>query len=108
MTPYSFILSFPQDDHERLLLTHLEKMGVIVERNTELISFTQTKEQVTAIVECNKKQEMVEFAYLCGCDGASSRTREQLGIMFPGGTYQQKFFVADVESPDEVMRGVRH
>lgn len=107
MTPYSFILSFPQDDHERLLLTHLEKMEVVVERNTELISFTQTKEQVTAIIKCDKKQETAEFAYLCGCDGARSTTREQLGIKFPGGTYQQKFFVADVESPDEVMRGLQ-
>lgn len=107
MTPYSFILSFPQDDHERLLLAYLEKMSVVVERNTELISFTQTKEQITAIIECNKKQETVEFAYLCGCDGAHSTTREQLGIEFPGGAYQQKFFVADVESPDEVMRGLQ-
>jgi 2-polyprenyl-6-methoxyphenol hydroxylase-like FAD-dependent oxidoreductase len=107
MTPYSFILSFPQDDHERLLLTHLEKMGVVVERNTELLSFTHKKEQVTAIIECNKKQETAEFAYLCGCDGAHSTTREQLGIKFPGGTYQQKFFVADVASPDEVMQGLQ-
>lgn len=106
-TPYSFILSFPQDDHERLLLTHLEKMGVMVERNTELASFIQTEEKVTAILNCQDKQETAEFDYLCGCDGARSTTREQLGIKFPGGTYQQKFFVADVESPDEVIHGLQ-
>ncbi|MGC1183521.1 FAD-dependent monooxygenase, partial [Legionella sp.] len=107
MTPYPFILSFPQDDHERLLVTHLEKLGVKVERNTTLVSFSQTKEKVTAIIDCHNKQEIAKFDYLCGCDGARSTTREQVGLKFPGGTYSQKFFVADVESPDEAMRGLR-
>lgn len=107
MTPYSFILSFPQDDHEKLLLAHLEKMGVVVERNTELLSCSQNQEKVSAILQHQQEQETAEFAYLCGCDGARSTTREQLGIKFPGGTYSQKFFVADVDSPNEIMRGLQ-
>jgi hypothetical protein len=35
-------------------------------------------------------------AYLCGCDGAHSVARQQLGLGFPGGTYDQLFYVADV------------
>jgi hypothetical protein len=37
--------------------------------------------------------------YLCGCDGAHSVVRERLMLDFPGGTYEQMFFVADVEAP---------
>lgn len=107
MTPYSFILSFPQDDHEQLLLAHLEKLGVHVERNTELLSFSQSKKHVTALIKYKQKEEHAEFEYLCGCDGARSTTREQLGIQFPGGTYMQKFFVADVVSSEEVMHGLQ-
>lgn len=107
LTPYSFILSFPQDDHERLLLAHLNDLGVVVERHTELLSFTQTEEKVTAILQCNEIQETAKFDYLCGCDGARSTTREQLGIQFPGGTYNDLFFVADVGCADEIAQGLQ-
>src|SRR3954453_14644432 len=35
LTPYSFALIFPQDDHERLLIERLAALGVRVERSTE-------------------------------------------------------------------------
>ena len=38
---------------------------------------------------------LVRAAYLAGCDGASSAVRKALGIGFPGGTYEQLFYVAD-------------
>lgn len=107
LTPYSFVLSFPQDDHEKLLLAHLKKLGVVVERNTELVSFKQTKKMVTATLKVKGQEEKASFAYLCGCDGARSTTREQLGINFPGGTYNQMFYVADVATPDKVIGGVQ-
>jgi 2-polyprenyl-6-methoxyphenol hydroxylase-like FAD-dependent oxidoreductase len=34
LTPYSFLLIFPQDQHERLLIERLEALGVTVGRNT--------------------------------------------------------------------------
>ncbi len=40
--------------------------------------------------------------YLVGCDGASSRVREQLGLGFEGSTYPRLFYVADVEMTLEV------
>jgi len=36
--------------------------------------------------------------FLCGCDGSHSRVREGLGIAFAGGTYENYFYVADVEA----------
>ena len=37
-------------------------------------------------------------AYLCGCDGAHSAVRHGLGVGFPGGAYDQPFYVADAEA----------
>jgi 2-polyprenyl-6-methoxyphenol hydroxylase-like FAD-dependent oxidoreductase len=42
----------------------------------------------------------VEAAYLCGRDGARSAVRQGLGLGLPGGTYDQVFYVADVDADD--------
>ncbi len=40
-----------------------------------------------------------------GCDGASSTVRNAAGIHFPGGTYSQLFYVADVLATGDVING---
>jgi hypothetical protein len=40
LTPYSFLQIFPQDEHERLLIATLGGLGVSVERNTELLGYS--------------------------------------------------------------------
>src|SRR5882724_11175372 len=40
LTPYSFLQIFPQDEHERLLIAQLKALGISVERQTELMRFT--------------------------------------------------------------------
>lgn len=54
------------------------------------------------------EEELCEAAYLAGCDGAHSTVRETLGIDFPGGTYSQLFYVADVEARGAVLDGELH
>ena len=39
MTPYPYIVILPQDEHERLLAAALARIGVEVERATELVDF---------------------------------------------------------------------
>ena len=103
LSPYPFPLAYPQDDHERLLLAHLRAAGHDVEWNTRLTDFTQDDGGVTATLERGHKgegagaaQEVVRADYLCGCDGAHSAVRRSLALGFPGGTYPQRYFVADV------------
>src|ERR1700738_3821098 len=48
LTPYPFLLIFPQDEHERLLIDRLEALGVSVERRTELLSYEDGPEGVRA------------------------------------------------------------
>jgi 2-polyprenyl-6-methoxyphenol hydroxylase-like FAD-dependent oxidoreductase len=99
ISPYSFALVFPQDAHERLLIEELARLGVTVERRTELVGFEQDARGVRATIKrADATEEVFEAAYLAGCDGASSTVRERLGIEFPGGTYAGRFYVADVEA----------
>jgi 2-polyprenyl-6-methoxyphenol hydroxylase-like FAD-dependent oxidoreductase len=96
LTPYPFILVFPQDLHERLLIARLEQEGVQVERSTELLDFEQQPGRVRVRLRGPQGEERCEAAILAGCDGARSPVRHQLGAGFEGGTYEQLFYVADV------------
>jgi len=98
LSPYPFALSFPQDDHERLLGEQLMEVGVDVEWGTELVSFANERDQIHATLRANGAQTDCTVAYLCGCDGTHSMVRQNLSMNFPGGTYDQRFYVADVEA----------
>ena len=85
LSPYPFVLVFPQDAHERLLIEQLDALGVKVERANGAAPFRSTRRR-----ECGRRsrrpdgsEELCEAAYLAGCDGASSTVREQLAIGFP-------------------------
>jgi 2-polyprenyl-6-methoxyphenol hydroxylase-like FAD-dependent oxidoreductase len=94
---YPFALAYPQDDHERFLIAKLNAAGGAVEWRSRLTSFTQDGNGVRAAIVRDGQTEEVEASFICGCDGARSAVREALGIEFPGGTYDQLFFVADVK-----------
>jgi 2-polyprenyl-6-methoxyphenol hydroxylase-like FAD-dependent oxidoreductase len=99
LTPYSFLHIFPQDQHELLLIERLEALGVSVERRTELVSFTEEGRRVIARLRGPEgREETCEADYIAGCDGVHSRVRDAIGTGFPGGTYRQVFYVADVEA----------
>jgi 2-polyprenyl-6-methoxyphenol hydroxylase-like FAD-dependent oxidoreductase len=109
LTPYPFLNIFPQDKHERLLIDRLEQLGVTVARSTELIGFTDEGERVIArLREPDGTETNWEAAYIAGCDGARSVVRETLGTGFPGGTYRQVFYVADVEATGPAFNGELH
>jgi len=109
LTPYSFLEIFPQDQHEQLLIKRLEQFGVAVERQTELTHFVDNGDRVTArLLRANGQEELCETNYLAGCDGARSIVRKTLNTGFPGGTYQQVFYVADVEAAGPAINGELH
>jgi 2-polyprenyl-6-methoxyphenol hydroxylase-like FAD-dependent oxidoreductase len=98
LSPYPFALSFPQDDHERLLIQRLHDAGHAVEWETELTGLVQQDGGVRASLRKQGSEVSWSGAYLCGCDGAHSAVRHGVGIGFPGGTYEQLFYVADAEA----------
>jgi 2-polyprenyl-6-methoxyphenol hydroxylase-like FAD-dependent oxidoreductase len=109
LTPYPFLHIFPQDEHERLLIERLQAHGVAVERRTELISFRDENDHVTARLRGPDGSELdCTAAYIAGCDGARSIVRETIGTGFPGGTYRQVFYVADVDAIGPAINGELH
>jgi 2-polyprenyl-6-methoxyphenol hydroxylase-like FAD-dependent oxidoreductase len=109
LTRYPYLEIFPQDQHERLLLERLVALGVRVERDTELMGFTEAGQGVRAQLQrADGTTETCEAAYLAGCDGARSRVRGILGADFPGGTYRQVFYVADIEAAGAAVDGELH
>ena len=109
LTPYAFLEMYPQDEHERLLIERLEAFGNKVERDTELQSFEETGDGITARLRLpDGQQETCQACYLAGCDGARSIVRKTLDTGFPGGTYQQIFYVADVQARGPTFNGELH
>jgi len=107
LSPYPHALIFPQDEHERLLLAHLAERNVQVERGTELVSFEES-DRVQARLRRDRGDEACRAHFIVGCDGTHSTVREALQLGFPGGTYEQLFYVADVDAAGPVMNGEIH
>ena len=98
LSPYPFALAYPQDDHERFLIEKLKDAGCEVEWGAKLTGFSERENGIRATIEHDTGRiEKAESAYICGCDGARSVVRETLQLGFPGGTYEQLFYVADVK-----------
>ena len=96
VSPYPYLLAFPQDDHERLLIGKLEALRVHVEWKTKLIHFAEAADGIAVTLDKDGVSEPAHVQWLVGCDGARSIVRQILGVGFTGGTYEQLFYVADV------------
>ena len=95
--PYPFILDLPQNQTEQLLGARLEQMGVHVERQVELLDFSQDEQAVTATLRhADGHTETITTSWLIGCDGAHSAVRHTLNIPFSGSAYPEAFALADV------------
>ncbi len=105
-TRYPFLYVYPQDKHEQLLVSRLEAMGVVIEWNTTFNGYEEASESVMVrLTRPDGREEEAEARFLAGCDGASSVVRKAMGAAFPGGTYQQTFYVADIEASGPPMNG---
>jgi 2-polyprenyl-6-methoxyphenol hydroxylase-like FAD-dependent oxidoreductase len=106
VSPYPFMLIFPQDEHERFLIEQLRVAGVQVDRPTEVVGFEERDNRVAVrLRRADGTEETCVAAFLAGCDGARSIVRETLQTGFPGGTYNHMFYVADVEGTGPIMNG---
>ena len=109
LTRYSFLEMYPQDVHERMLIEHLAGLGVEVERPVEVLGFEESEGGVLASLKAvDGVTSQCRAAYIAGCDGAHSIVRHTLGVGFPGGTYKQIFYVADITGGGPPMDGELH
>jgi 2-polyprenyl-6-methoxyphenol hydroxylase-like FAD-dependent oxidoreductase len=95
-TAFPFLLCVPQPDTEAVLHGLFERLGGKVERAVALRSFRQDGSGVTAVLAGAEATETVRAAWMVGCDGAHSAVRRGLDLAFEGETYEDRFFLADV------------
>ena len=101
----------PQPQVEQFLITELERLGVSVERGTEMTKMGPMIDgQVDVMLQgpAATESEVVRCQYLIGADGASSVVRQQLGIEFTGDTYPAKFVVADARISSDLDPALTH
>ncbi|EMD33646.1 hypothetical protein CERSUDRAFT_117754 [Gelatoporia subvermispora B] len=102
-TPFPRARSLGQDWSEGILREHLAKLGCHVELGTELLSFEQHPDHVTARIakrqDGKDSEETVNCHYLVGTDGGKGVVRKQLGLSFLGETRgsEQHIVVADFQ-----------
>jgi 2-polyprenyl-6-methoxyphenol hydroxylase-like FAD-dependent oxidoreductase len=109
LSPYPYMLIYPQDQHERFLIERLKENGVHIDRPTEVVGFEERGNRVAVhLKRLDGSDETCDAAFLAGCDGARSVVREKLGTGFPGGTYSHLFYVADTDGSGPVMNHELH
>jgi 2-polyprenyl-6-methoxyphenol hydroxylase-like FAD-dependent oxidoreductase len=93
---YPYTLMLPQCDTEAVLVSALEARGQRVWRPCELTTVSRDGDGVSATLRTPEGDHVVRANYVVGCDGMHSVVREQAGIAFEGGGYDEAFVLADV------------
>ena len=91
-----------QHHHEKILRSHLEKLGTTVEFGSELKGFEQFEDRVTVQIvrrsHGEESLEEIEVPWLVGTDGARSIVRKTLALPFLGETRQaDEMIVGDIK-----------
>jgi putative polyketide hydroxylase len=86
LTPEPLIWYCPQSRLEPLLSAAVRQRGGDLRYNTELVSFTQDQQGVTATIRDRTAgtSSVVHADYLAACDGAHSHLRDTLGVKAQG------------------------
>jgi len=100
---YPYALMLPQSETEALLEQLLAAAGVQVERQVELLSFSDDGQRVSAqLRHADGRVEPASATWLAACDGAHSTVRHALGLPFDGDTLASDWVLADVQIDGEL------
>jgi 2-polyprenyl-6-methoxyphenol hydroxylase-like FAD-dependent oxidoreductase len=105
---YPMLLIAPQSATESVLEARAVRLGVPIERGTEVIGLDQDADGVRVHVATAEGTRTEHARYVVGCDGAHSRIRDMLGVGFVGQQYQTHIMLADArlsEPPAGAMFG---
>jgi 3-(3-hydroxy-phenyl)propionate hydroxylase len=100
--PYGLALF--QNHIEQILADWVGDLGVTIYRGREVASFTQNDSGVTVEVSDGSS---LRAQYLVGCDGARSMVRKTASIEFPGWDPTTSWIIAEVETTEEPVWGLR-
>jgi 3-(3-hydroxy-phenyl)propionate hydroxylase len=88
-----------QQRTEQLLDETLSRLGVDICWGHELVAIDQSGDQVTASFRQRDGETKIRGSYLVAATGARSQSvREQLGVSFPGETFDDQFLICDIKA----------
>ena len=87
LSRYQFLLTYPQDLHEKLLVEKLAAAGGSVEWGVRLAGLAQDEGGASARLErADGGVETARFGYVCGCDGRTARCAKPSGSALRAGS----------------------
>lgn len=104
-TPYPAIHVLLQSENERILHSHLQRLGGRVHWQHRLTALEDQPGGVLATAEGDTGEMRVRARWCVGADGASSSVRELRGIAFQGSTDEFSCYVADAVGVDGLVAG---
>ena len=108
LTQFPYLLLLEQSQTEKLLTNFINNFGFSIDRETELVQFTQDDQGVNSVLKHpDGQEEIIKTKYLIAADGARSMVRKQLLIPFIGKTFSTALYVSDCKaegdlSPDQL------
>ncbi|WP_207428505.1 NAD(P)/FAD-dependent oxidoreductase [Pedobacter sp. SYSU D00535] len=96
-TEFPFVLILEQSKTERLLLDYLTNNACSLYWNSSLTAISSSDEGVKATVDREGQVHEIYCDWVVAADGASSKVRQLLNIPFRGKTYEDQFYLADVD-----------
>ncbi|MFL5754200.1 MAG: FAD-dependent oxidoreductase, partial [Bacteroidia bacterium] len=95
LSEFKYLFAFEQSRNEELLYSNLREHNREVLWKTEFLSLKEHEGHVLTNLKSESADIEIKAQYLIACDGAKSPVRHQLNFNFEGGTYENRFFVAD-------------
>ncbi len=100
-TRYPYTLMVSQAETELVLRERLAQLGVAVRWNCAVERVARTDGGARVFLEDGST---LQGRFVIGADGMHSKVREQAGIAFDGGRYEESFVLADVRLDGDVPR----
>ncbi|MEU6041363.1 FAD-dependent monooxygenase [Actinomadura sp. NPDC047616] len=90
---FPYMLSIPQSRVEALLVDRVRELGAEFAWSSKVAGLEQNGDEVRVELDSGERES---FAYVVGCDGIRSFTRESLGLPFPGHPNPGSVALADL------------
>lgn len=109
-SPYPFLLTLGQDETQRILDHHLQRLGVTIERGVTVDSVHQGTDAVELKLSGGGRSDgrCCHADWVVGCDGAHSIVRRCLGMAFEGSDYGQDWLMTEVNIDAPLRRDQFH
>jgi 2-polyprenyl-6-methoxyphenol hydroxylase-like FAD-dependent oxidoreductase len=96
-TPYPYALGLGQNESERLLEEHLNRLGGTLERGVRVTGVSDGPGGVEVTLATDSGDSVETYDWVVGCDGSHSAVRKSVGLKLTGSTLADRFFLADVD-----------